>query len=239
MTSIVLGEIDQFDFLITHEKVDQIDSIEEIREFTSHKTYIAPVSEENLGKSLTITNHVYIPATELLSSNVFTNGYVYFDLETYPFFQKVKEQIDKSDKRKGVFRFRRITTKENSLSVLVCDLYVLSSLFGKLNNIRVKHSKKELNPAHTIVLVNFECGVMAHIECTTINRERIELEWSGIKHIIEFDSDEMRPVLPCEYSNLPLAFTVDAVKQCAHKVEKSLIEQLKDFQQLLSRRDDE
>ena len=106
---------------------------------------------------------------------------MYFDLENYPFYQKVKEMIGKEDKPKGVLRFRRMVKKDENQSLLAGDLYVLSSLLGEPQDVQVKQTDQSVTPAHTIIMMNFGGGTMAHIEYTVTNQERIELEWSGIK----------------------------------------------------------
>ena len=156
--------------------------------------YVLAASEEQLKAVENSENEVYIPFTELTDDHQRSRLDVYFDLENYPFYQKVKEMIGKEDKPKGVFRFRRMVKQDENNSLLTGDLYVLSSLLGEPEDIQVKQTDQTVIPAHTIILMDFGGGTMAHIEYTVADQERIELEWSGIKTIIEFDSDQMRPI---------------------------------------------
>ena len=64
---------------------------------------------------------------------------------------------------KGVLRFRRTMLEENQALVL-SDLYVLSSIFGGLESVHIKQSKRQSGSIHMIMLVNFGKGIMSHIE---------------------------------------------------------------------------
>ena len=75
---------------------------------------------------------------------------------------------------------------------------------------------------------------MAHIEYTIHHQERVELEWSGIKNIIEFDSDEIKSAQPGSKTTLPLAFSVDSILATGHQVNQHIIGRLAHFEKLIS-----
>ncbi|WP_421102832.1 hypothetical protein ACOKXV_08730, partial [Sporosarcina psychrophila] len=179
-------------------------------------------------------NEVYIPFTELTADHQMLGWHVYFDLANYSFYQKVKELIGKGDKPKGVFRFRRMVNQYENNSLFTGDLYVLSSLLGEPQRIQVKQTDQTVIPVHTIILMDFGGGTMAHIEYTVTNQERIELEWSGIKTILEFDSDQMRSIQQGSKASLPLAYSVDAILATAQKVDQVLVNRLNYFSNLFN-----
>lgn len=175
--------------------------------------------------------NVFIPSSSKLE-NASVSVNVYFELEQYPFFHKVKEKIKGP---KGVLRFRRETRNEGSERLLASDLLVFSSLLGEPESVQVKRTKQEVNPYHIIVTVNFGGGTMAHLEYTFSSEiERIELEWSGIKNIIEFDSKEMNPIDPNSNTNPTLTFSVDSIFATAHKADQEFIETFEKYSQLIS-----
>ena len=181
---IVFASLEKLDFRNTFENVSVIESVEQLKNTTNEDTtYVLAVSEEQLKVVGDSGNEVYIPSTELTADHQSLGWHVYFDLENYPFYQKVKEMIGKEDKPKGVFRFRRMVKQYENKSLLTGDLYVLSSLLGEPQRIQVKQTDQSVIPAHTIILMDFGGGTMAHIEYTVTKQERIELEWSGIKTI--------------------------------------------------------
>ena len=74
---------------------------------------------------------------------------------------------------------------------------------------------------------------MAHLEYTFADVEKIELEWSGVKQIIEFDSDEMNPFHPQQGSYLPLSYSADSILHTARQVDENLLNRLEQFTKLL------
>ena len=203
---IVFASLEKLDLNNTFENVSLLESGEQLKNTTNgDTTYVLAVSGEHMKAEGISGNEVYIPFTELDDDQQRLGSHVYFDLECYPFYQKVKELIGKEDKPKGVLRFRRMVNQYDKKSLLTSDLYVLSSLLGKPLDFQVKQTNQSVIPAHTIILMDFGGGTMAHIEYTVAGQERIELEWSGIKTIIEFDSDQMGSIQQGTKTSLPLA----------------------------------
>lgn len=227
---IVFASLEKLDFRNTLENVSLLESVEQLKNVINEDTtYVLAVSEEYLKVVGNGGNEVYIPFTELMADHQRLGCHVYFDLENYPFYQKVKEMIGKVNKPKGIFRFRRMVSQREKNSFLTGDLYVLSSLLGKPQGIQVKQTDQSVIPAHTIILMDFGEGTTAHIEYTVAEQERIELEWSGIKTIIEFDSDQMRPIQQGSKAFLPLTYSVDAILASAQKVDQELVNRLNYF----------
>ncbi|KAA0965489.1 hypothetical protein FQ087_04075 [Sporosarcina sp. ANT_H38] len=232
---IVFASLEKLDFRNTLENVSLIESVEQLKNATNEDTtYVLAESEEYLKIVGDSKNAVYIPFTELTADYQRLGWHVYFDLENYPFYQKVKEMVEKDDKPKGVLRFRRMVNQYENNSILTGDLYVLSSLLGKAQGIQVKKTDQSVIPTHTIILMDFGEGTMAHIEYTVAEQERIEFEWSGIKTIIEFDSDQMRPIQRGSQPPLPLAYSVDAILASAQKVDQELVNQMNYFSKLIN-----
>ena len=228
---IVFASLEKLDFRNTVENVILIESVEQLNNTTyEDTTYVLPVSEEYMGIIADAGNEVYIPFTELTVDHQSLGWHVYFDLENYPFYQKVKGLIDKEEKPKGVFRFRRMVKQYENNSLLTGDLYVLSSLLGEPQRIQVKQTDQTVIPVHTIILMDFGGGTMAHIEYTVTNQERIELEWSGIKTILEFDSDQMKPINPNDRTLSPLKYSVDDIVSSAKVIDEKILNRLDYFQ---------
>lgn len=234
MTKIVLADINRVDLDLSLTQLKVLDSVNELS-VTKETTFILPITKENLK---IIDNHeyeIYIPATYLTGKHEHTDHVsVYFDLENYAFFQAIKEIIQKEAKPKGVLRFRRMVKQREKISSLAGDLYVLSHLLGGALNIQVKQTSQSVIPAHTIVLANFGGGTMAHIEYTVSNQEQIEMEWSGVNDIIEFDSNEMHFIQSGDRTDLPFPYTIDSILETAHAVDKELIDELKKFELYLN-----
>lgn len=236
MGKIVLGSIDKFDFRTSLENIKILASCEQLPEESEKEViFVAPYTSENLHLAKNRANQVYIPAEKLTVENKSIKGlHTYFDLETYPFYQKVRVILEQEDNPKGVFRFRRMTSKRSGNGLISNDLYILSALLGTPQDIKIRQTDSKITPIHSIITVNFGGGKMAHVEYTMTNQERIELEWSGIKNIIEFDSNEMRPMQPENESKLPLTYSINSVVCLAHKVDDNLINRLKCFEDLIS-----
>lgn len=232
---IVFASLEKLDLHNTVGNVSLLESVEQLNNTTNgDTTYVLAVSEERMKAEGISGNEVYIPFTELDDDQQRLGSHVYFDLECYPFYQKVKELIGKEDKPKGVLRYRRMVNQYDNKTVLTGDLYVLSSLLGAPLDIQVKQTDQTVIPAHTIILMDFGGGTMAHVEYTVTERERIELEWSGIKTIIEFDSEQMRQIQQVTKTSLPLDYSVDAILASGQKIDQELVNRLNYFSNLIT-----
>jgi hypothetical protein len=176
-------------------------------------------------------HRVYIPATRIDSVQG-EDVFVYHELELYPFFQKAKEILLETGVPKGVFRLRRIIESKKNSSVIASDLVVLSTVFGEPERIVIKHSPKEMQPAHVIVMISFDGGTMAHVDYTFTGKEYIELEWSGIGQIIEFNSEEMNPMNLVVNVPLTLHYHVESILETS-KNQESVRKDFQRFQQLV------
>ncbi|SDQ15762.1 hypothetical protein [Virgibacillus salinus] len=223
MGNIVFARLDKIDYQATLRTI--VDSVE--RQAEQDETALLSLSKTKLDAVLHENNNIFIPST--LLDNAAEGVNVYFDLENYTFFQKIKEVIEKENKPKGVFRLRRINGNDESKELIAGDLYVLSSLLGETQDIQVKHTNQTVSPYHLIVTVNFGGGTMAHLEYTFSDQdESIELEWSGIKTILEFNSETMNPTDPS------LVYSVDSIIESAHTADQGLIKRLNNFSQLVN-----
>ena len=224
---MIFSRFDRIDFRTTLENVSVLESAEQLRENENGEAIIVlAATVENLQAVKNHAHQVYIPSNLITTNNQNLDSSVYFDLENYPFYQKAKEIISKEDKRKGVFRFRRTVKHVEDVSLLAGDLYVLSALLGEPQDVHVKRTDQTVTPAYIIIMLYFGSGTMAHIEYTVTDQERIEFEWSGINTIIEFDSDEMRPVRPGSKTAFPLTYSVDSILATAYKVDQALIDRM-------------
>lgn len=152
-------------------------------------------------------------------------GYkVYFDLAAYPFFQHIHATITAQDEKCGVLRFRR--SGENN--ELVGDLFVLTLLFGTMEQVHV--TLRELaGKKHMIVQCKFGENVMAHIEFTTSEQERIEFEFSSPQYILEFDSAEMVPNSPYKGPQ----YHIDCILKFAVEMDDILLGKLRRIEQMV------
>lgn len=220
------AKLDNRKTVLNTETITSLDELKEKQD--GNFVHLLEASEDNL---LNVTNRaekVFLPSAFVNSIDPEVDAYVYFDLESYPFFQKFKKLVGQQPQSKGVLRFRRVMVEEKS-SVMASDLYVLSSVFGNPESVHIKQSKRQPGVIHRIMLVNFGKGIMSHIEYTVANEERIELELSGIKSIVEFNSDDMKPIQPESKTSLPLSYTVNDMMASARKVDEQLINRLQDF----------
>lgn len=231
MGKVVLGQLEKIDLRATVENVEAVNSVGQ-----ENVTYLIPATDENWEQLREGDHQLYIPSTLLMEDQQPSTGMkVYFDLENYPFYQAAKQLIKQTDKPKGVFRFRRMVKQGESGSLLAEDLYVIASLLGHPEDVQVKRTDQSIKPAHTILMINFGGGTMAHVEYTVSDHDKVELEWSGNNQIIEFNSDELKPVQPGNKTRLPLMYTVDAILENAHPVDQVLMDRLNNFRKLLSR----
>lgn len=234
IANIILGDLSKIDIRLPLEKVSITNSLNEIQEDVNEGvTYVVAANYENVNAVINKKGNIYLPHN-LFNLNCLNNEtYGYFELEVLPFFRTFTEIFKKEVNPRGVFRYRRTIHEDSFLSTIVGDLYVITSLLGEPEDIHIKHSNLSLMPRHSIIMVNFGGGTMAHIEYTADDQEKIELEWSGIKHIIEFDSDQMKPVFPNDRTLLPLTYTVDAIVSTAKVIDEKVIARLDRFQKLM------
>jgi hypothetical protein len=179
-------------------------------------------------------DHLFIPIDSAGDYIGNRNVNVYFDLELYPFFQGIKDVISADGDSKGVLRLRRTLPKNGSESDVYGDLFVLSAIAGEPEAIHVRSTNREIIPQHIILTIRFSGGKMAHAEYTFgEGEERIEVEWSGIKTIAEFDSEEMTPIKPNGHTLLPLIYRVDDILEKSRRADGAFYEQLETYKTLL------
>lgn len=209
-------------------QVSILHSMEHLLEMNSEQdSFVLDATVENL-RALEKKEHDYfIPSRLLRYVDEDSDAMVYFELECYPFYRKIKEVIENGSKANGVFRFRRMTSGEN-LEIMADDLYVLSLLFGEPKEKHIKKTKRDSGTNHMILMMRFECGAMAHVEFTTSTVERVELEWSGMGQIIEFDSEELSGQL------FPLEYTATDIKSCAKKIDAELIDRVRFYKSFIA-----
>lgn len=228
-----MGNLEKIDTRKTVNHTIIVNSFDEVKEDREENlVYLLEATEENVQDAATSSEKVFIPSTSLATVDTGSDTYVYFELESYPFFRNFKKLVNQQKQTKGVLRFRRMMQEENS-SIMASDLYVLSSVFGDVKSVHVKQSKRQAGLQHKILLVYFGRGIMSHIEYTVANEERIELELSGIKSIVEFNSDHTKPIQPLSKTRLPLIYTVDEIIASSRKVDDKLIKRLQDIRELI------
>lgn len=235
MAKIVLGKLEQLDFRTTLEKVHVIESVGGLT-VTKGESYVLEHTDHHAEAVRNAEHSVYLPVSALTTGDKNQDVKVYFDLENYPFYQKAQEMIRQEAKPKGVFRFRRTLKQAVNESIIAEDLYVLSSLLGEPEDVQVSQSNQSVLPIHIILMINFGGGTMAHMEYTftQTDQERIEFEWSGVKNIIEFDSEALKPIQPDHHRNLALIYPVDSILNTAHQVDQELIDRLDHFKKLIN-----
>ena len=225
MGNVIFALMNKINFDATTFDVEVVESLDQVVKKT---VVVDPDKFPSYGLE---GENVYVPAT-LLDSVQGKSVKVYHELELYPFFQAAKEIILKDGAPKGVFRLRRVIDGEKSNSIIASDLCVLSSVFGEPERIVIKHSRAGLEPQHVIAMLSFGGGTMAHVDYTFAMEEYVELEWSGVGQIIEFNSEEMNPVEPVESVPVTLQYDVDSILRSSKDLE-SVREELHRFQQLV------
>ncbi|OZU88286.1 hypothetical protein CIL03_11570 [Virgibacillus indicus] len=236
MATIIISRLDKIDLRTTYEKVVVLNSVDQLKQGLANETetFIVSAVDQDTDIILKANQDTIIPSLFLKDGYLDREGlWVYFDLENYSFFKKLREIAAKEQGQKGVFRFKRVVNQEADKSVIASDLYVLASLFGKPQNVVVKHSNHDDLPHHTILMVNFSGGTMAHLEYTFSDHESIEFDWSGIKKIIEFNSKEMSPIKPNHFTSLPLTYNASSIIASAHKVDQELITCLNKYKKIV------
>ncbi|GIO26989.1 hypothetical protein [Ornithinibacillus bavariensis] len=161
---------------------------------------------------------VYVPAT-VIDTIQGNNVKAYHELLQYPFFQRTKETILEEGTPKGVFRLRRMVDSVKNNAVILSDLCVLASMFGETEKVVIRHSRLGVVPAHVIVLIRYVCGTMAQIDYTFSDKEFVELEWSGIRKIIEFHSEEVNPVKPSLYHPITLQYDIKSILESSKRLD--------------------
>jgi hypothetical protein len=210
-------------------RLDKIDSSS-----VSDDTLLLSPEEWRVRSAEVKPDHLFIPLESAGDYIGNKNMNVYFDLELYPFFQRIKEVISADGDAKGVLRLRRTLPKNGSESDVYGDLFVLSAIAGELEAIHVRSTNREIIPQHIILTIHFSGGKMAHAEYTFgEGEERIEVEWSGIKTIAEFDSEEMTPIKPNGHTRLPLVYCVDYILEKSRRADGAFYEQLETYKTLL------
>lgn len=176
---------------------------------------------------------VYVPGYKWKSLDAtHDNAYIYFALENYSFFQTATDIIEQDKERKGVFRFRRIVSNDIGTNVFAGDLYVVSKTLGEPEDIFIKQTDETKTPQHMIALINFGSGTMAHFEYTVDKGERIELEWSGKKSTISFDSHSTNPFEADNKDGYSLKYSVDSIIAKAHPITEELIQTLNKYDEM-------
>ena len=221
--SIILGNLEN----VGLGQANMLHSLEQLLENNVEQgSFVMEATEGNVKILEKRGYEFFIPSSLLKYVNEDSNAKVYFDLECHSFFQKMKEVIEKGSKTNGVFRSRRMI-KEDNLEVMADDLYVLSLLFGEPKDKHIKRSKRN-DTSHIILMIRFDSGVMAHVEFTVANAERIEMEWSGMRQIVEFDSDELKGHL------LPLQHETKILLASAKRINAEVIDKVRFYKNLIA-----
>ncbi len=231
MGNVVIGRMDKVDEVRT-----EIPIVKSSKgELDANGTLFLSTQEFDKSRIQGKDDRLFIPSRMVDDCKDVSNVSVYFDLELYPFFRKIKEAVFSDKKPRGVLRMRRKVLEEEGESVMSADLYVFSMVLGEPSEAMVKKTKREVRPSHVIVTVDFGGGTMGHLEYTfACEGEGIEFEWSGIKRIIEFDSGEMTPIQPSGFTALPLSYSVDDILSGAHPMDEGLIQSLEKYRSLLN-----
>ena len=228
-----MSDIEKIDNPFTVENVTILKSLDEIEDNGKEDTNYVVATDEYAKALARKKENIYLPYSLLMEKHRNEQVFVYFELEALSFFQSFTQIVKNETNPRGVFRFRRTINRENNQPLIAGELYVFSTLFGVPKDIHIKKTDSSKAPRHIIIMINFGDGTIAHIEYTVGDQEKIELEWSGIKNIIEFDSDQMKPVIPNDKTLLPLTYSVDAILSSAKVIDDKMIIQLDDFQKLL------
>ncbi|CAN7193048.1 hypothetical protein [Rossellomorea sp. LjRoot5] len=231
MGNVVIGRLEKIDEWTTETSFTKSSEISP----DGNETMFLPIKEFDKGRIGGKNVRLFVPSELSEGCKGLSDVSVYFDLELYPFFQRIKEEMKSDEKPRGVLRMRRKILEEECDSVMIGDLFVLSALVGEPSEVMVKRSRGEVRPSHVILTVDFGGGTMGHLEYTFASEgERIEFEWSGIKRIVEFDSDEMTPLRPDGLTTLPLSYSMDAILSGAHPADEDLLQSLNKYRSLLN-----
>ena len=225
MEVTIVADLQQIDWDATFAKVKIAENLQTVK--ASHPILL--VDEAQITNLPSEKENLYLPVRRLNESAEGMKGFVYFDLALYPFFQEARKIILNSEQLQGVFRLRRTFAHDVNEEQIAGDLFVLEKIFGDAKQIHVKHSRKEKKPYHVIVTVNYGNGTMAHLDYTFNDTFRIEVEWSGIGKIIEFNSSESSPIIPAKSTGVPLAYRVEAIIEHAEAIDTQLVENLSKY----------
>lgn len=181
-------------------------------------------------------DRVIAPSTEAEKFLTAKEMYVYFDLAAYPFFQNLQQIIEADVKKKGVLRLHRAMKQQAFFSVCKENILVFTYLFGEVCNLHVKHSNY-FKQAHTIIMVQFTTGAIAHLEYTTTNYEKLTFDWSGDRMIAEFDSNEMAPIKTTASldSSVSLYHTIDTVLSSCKQLNSTLQNKMNNLENQLKK----
>ncbi|MEO4052554.1 hypothetical protein [Solibacillus sp. CAU 1738] len=204
-----------------------VTSLEKIQ--TNHSLYTTQIVDNSTSTNVDIaitTNASIVAHNKILPFNrdLAEGQKVYFDLAAYSFFEHIHAAISAQEEKCGVLRFRRSGEKNG----LVGDLFVLTQLFGTMQQVHIS-SRELAEKKHIIVLCKLGDNVMAHIEYTATEQERIEFEFSSPQHIIEFDSAEMVPNNPYKAPQ----YNIDTINKFAVNIDDILLEKLHHLEQLV------
>lgn len=189
-----------------------------------NQTVISNIDEQKIG------NHqIYMPSHSIEQATRFKNAKIYMDLESYPFYQQVKNIIQKSETKKGVLRYWRMCKEDINLSLLIEDIFVISSLFGDPEKIHLEHTGKAVQPYHIILTVHFSTGALAHIEYTLCEKEEIQIEWNSIQKMVVFSSAEMNAYITNDTYPSSLVLSPELIFNHAHDLNDKLIEKLQKY----------
>src|SRR5699024_7215199 len=128
MAKVVFGNIEKLDFRTTLEQVQVVNTVDEIVDDNEGKIYLLANHDEHVQAAINAQHDVYVPASTCTTAQQHPNVHVYFDLETYPFFQQAKELIRKEAKPQGVLRFKRTLGGSVDEASIAEDLSVFTSL---------------------------------------------------------------------------------------------------------------
>ena len=150
--SIILGDFTEVEL----GQASRLQSVEKLVEINGEQgSFVMDATEKNLRALEKSGYNIFIPADLLSYVNEDSDAKVYFELECYPFYKKIKEVIENGSKANGVFRFRRMV-REYNLDIMAGDLYVLSLLFGEPKVRQIKRSKRDSGISHMILMIRFD-----------------------------------------------------------------------------------
>lgn len=156
---------------------------------------------------------------------------VYFELETYAFYQRFKQLFTELETKSGILRYHRKCKQDMELSLLVEDLFVFTSLLGEPEDLFVKRSKTRDGVFHVIVMMHVGDKRMAHIEYTLTDTDAIELEWSGEGVIFEYHSEEMKSLVGDSQIEETFELVEEQLIESAHSMDATLFQKIEQCRQ--------
>lgn len=233
--AIVLGNLNKIELGDDDKNMVIIHSEKDIERYKENKAKIMVISKmKNLELFKGSGDKIYIPST-MIKREWKDKAYVYFELEQYAFFQKLREILTAEMRKKGVLRFRRLVNSELDQSIILSDFYAFSTFFGECEVVQVKRTSNTKGPIHVILAATFSENVLAHLEYTFLPQEKetVALEWSGVKNILELNSNEMDPLLSNEQTNQPLDYSLSSIIKNSHLLNEDLIGKWDQLNQML------